>query len=208
MNINIEESKWAEVANLIDSTKDWVVNPIWHQEFLHNPYEYVSYLSKCKFALKIATIQNGNVLELNCRHAMGATIIAEKAAHYVGVEDENIIKDLPINLIKPKFQFNSYHQLESFYEIEGYFNTILALNEGSFLYDISNVGDILKFLDRHGKFLLVIKPEQEKIQAIQKIMEGKFIFNTTFSFYNEIMQGGLYSNADYIAFLGCSKIEG
>ena len=198
---NIEKSKWDTVNDLIRSTPDWEVDPAWHQSFINYPNEMVSYFSKCKFALKIATSHGCKILEIGCQHAMGAPILSEKASEYYGLDELEKISGHSVNLKEPKFHFSSKKDLNESVK-EEYFDSLIAINSSTYHEDQEFY---LKLVKKQGKFLAFISPNDPNLEDIKSFMENSFVFTTAFFFNNEVMQCGFSKSADYIAFLGCSK---
>lgn len=77
----------------------------WTFNFKNDPKRLGFVLSRYKFAAKMACDAE-SVLELGCSEGIGATILAERAQKYVGVDlDLSAIKTAKGNLHPPKFEF-------------------------------------------------------------------------------------------------------
>ena len=77
----------------------------WSYNFRNDPKRLAFVLSRYKFAAKIAC-EGVDVLELGSSEGIGATVLAEKALSYCGVDmDEEAIATAQFNLKEEKFRF-------------------------------------------------------------------------------------------------------
>ncbi len=98
----------------------------WSYNFLNDPKRLGFVLSRYKFASKMACRKGRQVLELGCSDGIGATILAENAAKYLGVDlDASAIDAALVNLKESKFQFKHDDFMGKTY---GSFDAVVSLD--------------------------------------------------------------------------------
>lgn len=102
--IQTEKDYWDQAKKLLRG-HEVTYDANWKFDFINDPKHLVSHLSKCKFAMRMAS-QGRNILELGCEIGIGASIIGEMAKSYLGVDQES--KSIEIarkNFFEPKYKF-------------------------------------------------------------------------------------------------------
>src|ERR1700722_15972731 len=99
-----EKSAWeATTALLGNHSMQW--GPHWSYNFRNDPKRLAFVLSRYKFAAKMGAKER-SVLELGCGEGIGATVLAESAPSYTGVDfDEAAIAIAKTNLTSNRFHF-------------------------------------------------------------------------------------------------------
>ncbi|MCB1085252.1 MAG: class I SAM-dependent methyltransferase [Chlamydiia bacterium] len=99
-----EKKAWEETTKLF-KCGTFKFGPHWSFNFRNDPKRLGFVLSRYKFAAKMLGKREG-VLELGCSDGIGATILAENAEKYVGIDlDEPALKAAKENLDEDKFVF-------------------------------------------------------------------------------------------------------
>ena len=119
-----EKDFWDQAKELLEKYEvTYAAN--WKFDFLRDPKSLIFQLSKCKFAMRMAT-RGQNVLELGCEIGIGASVIGEMAKSYVGVDtDAEGIELARKNHWNPKYQFICDEYVGKKY---GTFDSIVALD--------------------------------------------------------------------------------
>lgn len=99
-----EKQLWNQVTDLFGNySVTW--DDHWSYNFRNDPKRLGFVLARYKFAAKMGS-KNRSVLELGCGEGIGATILAEQAHHYTGVDlDEKAIVSGKRNLPEEDFTF-------------------------------------------------------------------------------------------------------
>jgi 2-polyprenyl-3-methyl-5-hydroxy-6-metoxy-1,4-benzoquinol methylase len=119
-----EKETWDRTAELLG---DFHVRlgDHWSYNFYNDPKRLGFVLSRYKFAAKMAC-KNARVLELGCSLGIGASILAEPARSYMGVDlDDSAIQTALSNLKEDKFTFVHDDFLGKTY---GQFEAIVSLD--------------------------------------------------------------------------------
>lgn len=105
MSVNGQEEKaWNRTKELMPDYH-LQLGTHWSFNFRNDPKRLGFVLSRYKFAAKMSN-KNQHVLELGCSEGIGATILAENAKKYVGIDlDESAIATAKHNLPDDRFQF-------------------------------------------------------------------------------------------------------
>lgn len=99
-----EKEIWDQTVELLGSySHQW--SDHWSYNFRNDPKRLAFVLSRYKFAAKMGA-KKRTVLELGCGEGIGATILAEEAVSYTGIDlDDVAIASARQNLASEKYQF-------------------------------------------------------------------------------------------------------
>ncbi len=112
-----EKNLWDETTSLLGNEKV-AFGRHWSYNFRNDPKRLGFVLSRYKFAAKMAC-KDANILELGCSEGIGATILAETAKSYTGVDLDNSAietakQNLPnLNFIYDDFMGKQYGSFEA-----------------------------------------------------------------------------------------------
>lgn len=88
------------------SNQEFKLGHHWSFNFKNDPKRLAFVLSRYKFSAEMACGKGSQILELGCSEGIGATLLAERAAKYVGVDlDRSAIETAKENLREPRFSF-------------------------------------------------------------------------------------------------------
>lgn len=104
MDERSEKQAWQQVTELLGNhSVTW--GDHWSYNFRNDPKRLGFVLARYKFAAKMGS-KNRTVLELGCGEGIGATLLAEEALNYTGVDlDDKAIAYGKMNLPEEKFTF-------------------------------------------------------------------------------------------------------
>lgn len=121
---NSEQQLWDSTAKLLGNSQvSW--GDHWSFNFRNDPKRLGFVLSRYKFCAKLAC-REGSVLELGCSSGIGATILAERATSYMGIDlDEQALLTAKECLSPPKFHFLHDDFMGKKY---GTFQTVVSLD--------------------------------------------------------------------------------
>lgn len=104
MNSNPEKAAWDHTVDMLGNFS-LKFGEHWSFNFRNDPKRLGFVLSRYKFAAKMAC-KNARVLELGCSEGIGATILAENAISYLGIDlDQPAVEAAKRNLPAEKFSF-------------------------------------------------------------------------------------------------------
>lgn len=218
-----EKKKWDETKELLGSYS-LPFSSHWSYNFREDPKRLSFVLSRYKFAAKMGGHQR-TVLELGCGEGIGATILAEQATHYTGIDlDKEAIVMAQKNFPKDKFSF-FYDDFmgKSF----GKFQTIISLDVVEHIYQKHEdvyFKTIEENLSEDGMAIIgtpniTSAPYASKAsqlghvnlfsqERLKKALEGIFHNVFTFGMNDEIVHTGYAKMSHYLICVGCYKKNG
>lgn len=125
-----EKEAWDLTAEMLGNySVSW--SDHWSYNFRNDPKRLAFVLSRYKFAAKMGS-QGRTVLELGCGEGIGATLLAESAASYTGIDlDDAAIITARQNLPNEKFKF-IYDDFMG--KTLGNFQTVISLDVVEHIY--------------------------------------------------------------------------
>jgi 2-polyprenyl-3-methyl-5-hydroxy-6-metoxy-1,4-benzoquinol methylase len=125
-----EKEAWDQTAEMLgDYSVHW--SDHWSYNFRSDPKRLAFVLSRYKFASKLGSA-NRSVLELGCGEGIGATILAESASSYTGVDlDDIAIVSARKNLSSETFNFIHDDFMGKMF---GAFQTVVSLDVVEHIY--------------------------------------------------------------------------
>ncbi len=215
-----EKEKWEETAQLLGQEKI-VWGDHWSYNFRNDPKRLAFVLSRYKFAAKMGG--NGrSVLELGCGEGIGATILAEQATSYTGVDlDLEAIETAQRNFKNPHFtfiyddfmgkkigEFQTVVSLDVCEHIypeheETYFQTIFTnlSKEGIAIVGTPNISAAPYASDASQIGHVNLFSQERLKQRLEKYFHQVFPFGMN----DEILHTGYSKMAHYIFCVGCNK---
>jgi 2-polyprenyl-3-methyl-5-hydroxy-6-metoxy-1,4-benzoquinol methylase len=125
-----EREVWEQTAEMLGNYAVTWSNH-WSYNFRNDPKRLAFVLSRYKFASKMGS-KNRSILELGCGEGIGATILAETASSYTGVDlDDGAILQARENFPSPHFTF-IYDDFLG--KVFGTFETIVSLDVVEHIY--------------------------------------------------------------------------
>lgn len=215
-----EKEIWDQTADLLGHySHQW--SDHWSYNFRHDPKRLAFVLSRYKFAAKMGATKR-SVLELGCGEGIGATILAEEAISYTGVDlDPVAIDSARGNLKGDKFQF-FYDDFmgKSF----GQFETVVSLDVVEHIYpehESLYFETICKNLTSSGMAIVgtpnvTAAPYASEAsnlghvnlftqQRLKETLETYFHVIFPFGMNDEIVHTGFAPMAHYVMCVACSK---
>ena len=202
--IKTEKEYWDQAKELLGNY-EVTYDANWKFDFINDPKSLLFHLSRCKFAMRMAT-KDRAVLELGCEIGIGASVLGEMAKSYLGV-DRNP-RDIEIakkNIVGPKHSFLCDEYIGKKY---GVFDSVIA-------FDVLNkiesgrmrlfLDGVLSQLSSNGIFILGLSVDGGCSAAeIGDKLRLNFFQVWTFGMNGEI----LHTNPEngYSIFLCCHKI--
>lgn len=193
-----EKDYWDQAKELLGNFKV-TYDANWKFDFINDPKGLIFHLSKCKFAMRMAS-RDRNILELGCEIGVGASVIGEMSKSYLGVDqDRKFIEIAQKNLPGPKYKFLCDNFLGKRY---GTFDSIVSFD----VLDSIKPNQIDLFLDaavdqltEEGILILGLSDSS----LIQDKLEKYFFQSWDFGMNGEIVCTD--SIAPYHIFLCCHK---
>jgi 2-polyprenyl-3-methyl-5-hydroxy-6-metoxy-1,4-benzoquinol methylase len=200
--IKTEKDYWDQAKELLGNYRV-TYKDNWKFDFISNPESLILHLSKCKFAMRMAT-KNRSVLELGCEIGVGASVLGEMATSYLGVDTNHAnIEIAKNNLFDSKYQFLCDDYLQNKY---GVFESIISFDV------LDNLESDLKrgFLDSmiqqlSPKGMLVLGCSTHSLENIEEQLSLEFFQVWHFGMTDEIIHTNI-SECTYHIFL-CSHIK-
>jgi cyclopropane fatty-acyl-phospholipid synthase-like methyltransferase len=193
----------------------------WSYNFRNDPKRLGFVLSRYKFAARMGA-KNRTILELGCGEGIGATILAETAAGYTGVDlDAAAILTAKKNLTSMKYTFIYDDFMGKFF---GTFQTVVSLDVLEHIYpehESTYFETIMQNLCKDGIAIIgtpnitaapyaseasnlghVNLFSQQRLQATLQ----RYFFNVfPFGMNDEMMHTGFASMAHYIVCVACNR---
>jgi hypothetical protein len=202
-----EREKWEEVNQLIDS-KRWYLNPKWLHNFNLSPSQYISNLTKYKFAGKMVS-SGANLLEIGFRFGMGIPILSEACSSYLGLESNlNEIGELKENLDPNKCSFATFSDFEKS-QSSRLFDSIVMIHSKKLYFQDHFFKAIDSSLHDDGKAICSLEENEEidqnYIEFVSSEFQKRFKLVVPFFLVGEVVQCGTSKSPDSIIYLGMQK---
>lgn len=215
-----EKETWDQTADMLENHA-LQLGDHWSYNFRNDPKRLAFVLSRYKFAAKMGS-KGRSVLELGCGEGIGATLLAETALSYKGVDlDDKAIQTAQINLTEPKFQFVYDDFMGKQF---GLFDTVVSLDVVEHIYpqhEALYFETIAKNLKKEGRAIIgtpnitaapyaseasnlghVNLFRQERLKAT---LEQYFHHVFPFGINDEIVHTGYSPMAHYVICLACQR---
>lgn len=215
-----EKEAWEEISDMLGNySVKW--SDHWSYNFRNDPKRLAFVLSRYKFSAKMGS-KHRTVLELGCGEGIGATILAEEAVHYTGVDlDDTAIKSARENLTDEKFTF-IYDDFMG--KTFGKFQTVVSLDVVEHIYPAHEslyFETLLKNISEDGRVIvgtpnITSAPYASKAsqlghvnlfsqKRLQETLERYFHNVFPFGINDEILHTGYAPMAHYIICVACNR---
>ncbi len=219
---SLEKQSWEQTAAMLgESRVQWGNH--WSYNFRGDPKRLAFVLARYKFAAKMGAHAR-TILELGCGEGIGATLLAEQAAHYTGVDlDQEAIVTAKENFNMEKFtfiyddfmgkKFGTFQTVVSLDVVEHIYEEHEALYFETLCTNLSEKGIVIvgtpnitaaPYASRASQLGHVNLFSQTRLkQTLERYFHNVFPFGIN----DETVHTGFESMAHYVICLACNRRE-